>query len=674
MQNGTDTMLKLLIHDTDVRLELNGRPLLSAEKDKPLIYVGHGQEMVDEYRGHYYFSDRVTERRGLAVTKIQPLEQGVRMDFGQELELTLSLAGDAAELTFQSNNPALNRFWLRLDAQEEEHIYGCGEQFSYFDLRGRHFPLWTSEPGVGRNPASYAWQEEEKKGHHGGGSYHTTYVPQQTFVSSRHYYLNVVSSAYGDFDFRDPQFHELQIWEVPKKIRIEAADTFPRLLEKLTAQTGRQQELPDWVYNGLIIGVQDGSERVQRVIQAAEDCGISVAAVWCQDWSGQRITSFGKRVMWNWTYEPKLYPDLPGFIQRLHEKNIRFLGYLTPFLCSDGPLYQQAREKGYLVLGADGEVRLIDFGEFHCGLVDLTNPEAEGWFQEEIIQHHCLDIGMDGWMADFGEYLPTRGLRLHNGGTPMLEHNLLPERWAKCNFDALSKAGKLGQVLYFMRSGAFGCQKHSTLLWAGDQLVDYSRHDGLPTVICAALSAGLTGYGLTHSDIGGYTSLYGVTRTKELFLRWAELAVFTPVMRTHEGNRPRENFQFYDDEDCMRQLARLVEIHRRLAAYIQAQVRQNAQEGLPVQRPLFLHYEEDAAAYSIQDEYLFGRDLLVAPVLAGGQETRTLHLPPDEWVHLWTGTVYPGGQVTVDAPLGKPPVFYRKDSAWATQFAALRSL
>ena len=158
----------------------------------------------------------------------------------------------------------------------------------------------------------------------------------------------------------------------------------------------------------------------------------------------------------------------------------------------------------------------------------------------------------------------------------MVEHNHWPALWAQCNYDAVKESGKLGEVVYFMRAGYTGSQKYCTLLWAGDQSVDFSLHDGLASVICGALSAGMSGCGLSHSDIGGYTSLFGNCRTKELFLRWSEMAAFTPVMRTHECNRPDENFQYYDDEDCMNKLARLVDVYTMLAPYTKALVAENA--------------------------------------------------------------------------------------------------
>lgn len=203
--------------------------------------------------------------------------------------------------------------------------------------------------------------------------------------------------------------------------------------------------------------------------------------------------------------------------------------------------------------------------------------------------------------------------------------------------------------------------------------MDFSIHDGLVSVLPGALSAAMSGHGLHHSDIGGYTSLFGNCRTKELFLRWAEMAAFTPVMRTHEGNRPAENFQYYDDADCMTAFGRLTRLHAALAPYLREAVRENAARGIPVQRPLLLHYEDDPRTAAERTEYLLGRDLLVAPVYLADQKDRTLYLPRDRWVHLWSGTEYGGGTVCVDAPLGCPPVFYRRDSAWAEHFAALRA-
>ena len=149
------------------------------------------------------------------------------------------------------------------------------------------------------------------------------------------------------------------------------------------------------------------------------------------------------------------------------------------------------------------------------------------------------------------------------------------------------------------------------------------------------------------------------------------MAAFTPVMRTHEGNRPSENFQYYDDEDCMKRLARLVDIHVMLKPYMKDLIAQNSEKGLPVQRPLFVHYEEDKNCYDEQYEYLLGSEVLVAPVYIAGQSEREVYLPAGEWVHLWTGEKFNGGSHTVKAELGNIPVFYKANSPYAGLFSEI---
>ena len=204
-----------------------------------------------------------------------------------------------------------------------------------------------------------------------------------------------------------------------------------------------------------------------------------------------------------------------------------------------------------------------------------------------------------------------------------------------------------------MRAGGHGSQRYCLSMWAGDQSVNWETHNGIPSVIPAALSSGITGNPYTHSDIGGYTSLYGNIRTKELFERWCEMNVFSSYMRTHEGNRPKENFQFYDDVSTMKLRAKRTGIRRALKSYI-----------LDV-----FHYEDDKNSYIIQNQYLFGSDILAAPVIEPGQLKKEVYLPDDEWIHFWTGREYSGGEITVECPIGYPPVFYRKKSQYKKIFA-----
>ena len=652
------------------QIKKNDEVILSHSEKNPLIYVGYGIENIEMYRGNFKIEDYIEERHGLKDINILDIENGYEIDFNGKITGRVLIKDDLITIDFNKIDSNINRFWIRVNADKEENIYGCGEQMSYFNLRGKNFPIWTSEPGVGRNKNTYiTWKSDvENKA---GGDYYNTNYPQPTFVSSKHYYLHVDSTAYADFNFKNDNFHELEIWEVPKQIRIETAANFIDILGKLTEYFGRQPELPEWIYNGLMIGVQGGTETSFNLLDKTLEKGIKVSSMWCQDWEGKRVTSFGKRLMWNWKWDKEMYPNLPQKLKELKERGIKFLGYINPYLAIEGDLYKDGKEHGYFATKKDGDDYNVDFGEFYCGVVDFTNPEAYNWYKE-IIKEHLINFGLDGWMADFGEYLPI-DLKLFNNESPMIEHNHWPMLWAKCNYEALEETGKLGEIVYFMRAGAAGIQKYCTLLWAGDQSVDFSLDDGLASVICGALSAGMTGCGLTHSDIGGYTSLFGNCRSKELFLRWAEMAAFTPVMRTHEGNRPDENFQYYNDEDTMIRLARITDIYTMLSVYIKDLVKENSLKGIPVQRPLFLHYEDDKKSYDIKYEYLLGRDMLVAPVYSKDMNKWEVYLPEDNWVHLWTGNEYTGGEVTVNSELGYTPAFYRKGSKYEDLFKEIRN-
>ncbi|THD45530.1 alpha-glucosidase [Enterobacteriaceae bacterium ML5] len=668
--------LELTAGNNEFSLVYQHRLILRHTPDAPCLWIGGGEADIEMFRGNFSIKDRLNEKIALRDVTVTPQSDGWLFHFSRTNLLTATLQVTCDErgrlrISLQNQDRAHNRIWLRLAAQAEDHIYGCGEQFSYFDLRGKPFPLWTSEQGVGRNKQTYVtWQADCKE--NAGGDYYWTFFPQPTFVSTQKYYCHVENSCYMNFDFSAPEYHELAMWEDNATLIFECADTYISLLEKLTALLGRQPELPDWVFDGVTLGIQGGTDVCQQKLDAMRDGGVKVNGIWAQDWSGIRMTSFGKRVMWNWKWSRELYPQLDERISRWKEEGVQFLSYINPYVASDRDLCAEASAKGYLTKDASGADYHVEFGEFYAGVVDLTHPAAYDWFKN-IIKKNLIELGCGGWMADFGEYLPTDTF-LHNGVSAEIMHNAWPALWAKCNYEALQETGKLGEILFFMRAGYTHSQKYSVMMWAGDQNVDWSLDDGLASVVPAALSLGMSGHGLHHSDIGGYTTLFGMKRSKELLLRWCDFSAFTPMMRTHEGNRPGDNWQFDGDADTIAHFARMTDVFTRMKPYIKQAVAQNAQRGLPVMRPLFLHYEDDAHTYSLKYQYLFGRDLLLAPVYEEGRREWSLYLPQDTWINLWTGETCHGGEKTVEAPLGKPPVFYRADSEWAALFSGFRHI
>ena len=634
----------------------------------PCCAIGVGEGRFEMHRGNFDITGTVSARIPLLHATV---EQGcIRLrgtaDGPVLLTVTLQVEGPNATLAFAAV-PGFNRLWLHLAATPEERVWGCGEQMSYLDLRGRRFPLWTSEPGVGRDKSTAITQRADAEGR-AGGDYHTTNYPQPTYLTSRRVAVHVDTTAYAVFDFTAPDHHALEVWAIPDRLELFTAPALLALVQVLSDRSGRPAPLPEWVHHGAIIGLKDGARSFAR-LDAIRAAGACVAALWCEDWSGTRQTSFGRRLFWDWVWQPGRYPDLPAHIARLRAAGVRFMGYVNPYLCVDGTLFPEAQRGGHLAQTAAGDTYRVDFGEFEAGVIDLTQPETRTWFQERVLRQEMLALGLDGWMADFGEYLPTDAVLARGDAT--LLHNAWPVLWAEVNAGAVAGT----DALFFMRAGYAGVQRHCMLLWAGDQCVDFSRHDGLRTVITAALSAGLVGNALHHSDIGGYTSLYGLVRTPELLMRWAELAAFTPVMRTHEGNDPDHNPQLDSDPAVLQHFARMTRIHVHLLPYKRT-ILADAARGIPAQRPLFLHFEDDPATHGIEDAYLYGPDLLVAPVHQAGAVEWTTYLPAGAaWEHVWTGGVHGGGAaITVAAPLGQPPVFLRRGSAHEDVLRGLRRM
>ena len=678
-------------------ISIGGNTVLSHSAARPFMYAGCGNELVDMYRGNFQIEDRIVQRIGLPDWHFPDLPTGslgggrpgsgtagtARIDAAGIL-VVFSAAGKfgiscvlAEEdgrlvLRFKCDDTAAdtsNRYWFRLPAQPDERVYGGGEQFSHFDLRGRRFPLWSSEQGVGRNKRTRITFEADVNDRC-GGDYWWTFFPQPTLVSSRHYYVHADCPAYAAFDFREPSFHELEFWALPDSLTFGSAPSMLELVQDVSALLGRQPSLPDWVHDGVILGIQGGTETCQSRLDRARQRGVPVSGIWAQDWEGIRMTGFGQRLMWNWEWDPQRYPGLPEAIKRWKKEGVRFLGYANPYVAAGKPLFEEAAAKGFLAKDACGKDYLVDFGEFDAGIPDFTNPAAYDWYKG-VIRRNLVDFGLAGWMADFGEYLPTDAV-LFDGRPAMLAHNEWPAIWARINREAVEEAGLMDEVTFFMRAGFTGSQKWCPLMWAGDQNVDWSEDDGIGSVIPAALSLAMCGHGLHHSDIGGYTTLYSMKRTKELFLRWAEFAAFTPMMRSHEGNRPGDNWQFDSDDATLDDLARIGRVFVTLKAYRKAVVDECARSGAPAMRPLFLHYENDPASWSIKDQYLFGADLLVAPVVHEGAVSRMVHFPSDGWTHLWTGDSYKAGSHLVKAPLGMPPVFHREGSSWDHVFNLTR--
>lgn len=642
--------------------------------------IATGENHFSMSRGSFRYKQKIKDKRSLKKEGCEQTAEGYTLIYSdpktaKKHTFVLTEKNGQLRLAYQGKNGAdVNRYWLSFATNPSEHIYGCGETYSALDLKGENVRIWVAEhQNTSRISQKIIKEKIRGKRPEKTLSFdkYESYYAQPTFVSSDKYYVHCDINAYSEFDFRDLNKITLYFQE-PPVIYSESGKDFTEVSKKLSALLGRPAALPDWVYKGGIFAMQDwvydgkttkegfdGCGNVDSKIAAAKKAGIKINGVWCQDWCGCRCTQFGYQVMWNWQYDDKQYPNLPEKIKEWDAQGVKFLGYINPFIALEKNIYQEAKEKGYCVKDKDGNDYLVTITTFPAAMVDFTNPAAYEWYKN-LIKENMIGIGMGGWMADFGEYLPIDAV-LYSGEDAAQLHNRWPAIWARMNREAIEETGKLGEVFFFTRAGHTGTIRYSTLMWTGDQHVDWSVDDGLLSVIPATLSLAMSGYGIAHSDVGGYTTVMHMTRSKELLMRWAEMNAFSPLFRSHEGNQPSRNVQFDADETLLAHMKLCTQIYTGLQPYIKECVQQTVDEGTPVMRPLFYHYEEEKA-FTEKTEYLLGRDILVAPVYKEGEEIRECYLPQDTWVHLFTKKEYKGGKVIVDAPIGQPPVFIRKDS------------
>ncbi len=599
--------------------------------------------------GFFRFSRKNESSAHLSIiadgTRILLMKDGAKAG---EIELSKTSAGTfRATVRYEHDATALR---LNFACSANDEFRGFGEQYNYTDFRGRSLRIWTQEQGVGRakNPSPPR------------GSYTDSYFPMPYLIDPRQGKGFLIENPeYSEFTLcgkESPDTWTAEVWNGEKVSFLIFPGPRPAdVVRQLTAEVGRPQMTPpEWAFSGVWLSAQGGREAVEKRLDTALAAKIPVTAIWSQDWCGRRHFGAGNwGVKYRWLPDDDNYPDLKGMIAGFRQKGVRFLGYVNPYIIEDADFIEPASEKGYLIKTPAGTPYMFQIITFKGSLLDVFNPEAGEWFKSYA--KSAAAMGQSGWMADFGEALPFDAVT--HAGTGAAVHNLYPTQWHRLNREALEAVYPNGDFVMLTRSGFTGEQKVAQIVWGGDQEADWSAGDGIPTVVTAALSTSLSGIPYFTCDIAGFS---GGPSTKQLFMRWVELGAFLPFMRTHDGLQKLKNHRFDTDGETLAHFRAMTRIHAALLPYLMPVARESVTDGLPMVRHTMLVDPEWDAAYSAENQWLIGNDLLVAPVVTENAVSIRVSFPQGEWEHLLTGEKYEGRTIAeVSAPVGTPAVFVR---------------
>lgn len=582
--------------------------------------------------GYHYFAE-----------SSEPWQEGVELVAAEERApgtLRVELAARAGDAT---------RLGFAFRCAEGERFLGFGAQVK-LDERGRRVPIWTSEQGISKADG------EDHSGVTWVGEINDSYFPLPILYSTRGYALVVLGSERVVFDLcrEDPTAARVEVFGSRAEL-VVVVGTPLELVERVTAVTGRPRRPPPWAFGHWVDAV-GGADAVRRTARLLRERQIPASALWSEDWAGGANDSTGFRLAYRWEVDRTLYPDLEALAAELHDGGFRWLAYFNTFVQESAPPFAEAVERGYLLRKPDASPWLFPSPRFeNAGLVDLESAEARRFLGGFL--DRAIGLGFDGWMADYGEWVPYDARTA--AGTRAC-HNCYPDLWAALNREVFEAARPDGDWAFFVRSGHLGTVAQAPVVWAGDQNTDWDRLDGIGSVVPLGLGLGLGGVAAFTHDIGGYSHVESDPTTKELFFRWTELGAFSPVMRNHHGSKALENWRWDKDEDSILHFKRYAETHVRLYPFWEGLARVASETGVPIIRMGWLHHPEDPAVAFAEDQYLLGDALLVAPVVTEAALARDVALPAGRHYDFWTGAAVEGGGTrAVAAPLGDIPVFAR---------------
>lgn len=448
---------------------------------------------------------------------------------------------------------------------------------------------------------------------------------------------------------------------------ITVADTPRELIENYTAVTGRPPMMPRdrmgfWQCK-LRYRTQ---EEVLSVARKYKELGIQLDVI--------VIDFFHWTVQGDWKFDKTYWPDPKAMVDELHEMGIKVIVSVWPSVDRRSENFAEMAERGLLMRTERGAMQTYDY-QGDCVEIDPTNPETRAYVWEKCKAHY-FDLGIDAFWLDNSEPDLTKydfdNFRYYLGPA-MTCSNIYPQYYSRAYDEPMRALG--AEPVNLLRSGWAGSQRYGNVLWSGDVP---STWESLRDQVQAGLNMGLAGISWWNTDIGGFMegNVFD-PEFKELLLRWYEWAVFQPVMRLHGDREPftipalddrdwgggylhtgQDNEMWSYGEENFPIFKKQYELRRSLLPYLEKIYRDAHETGAPLMRAMFFEFPQDAACWDIADQYMFGPDYLVAPVLTPNTFERSVYLPDGKWQDIRTGEILSGGRrVIAQAPIDSIPVF-----------------
>ena len=481
-----------------------------------------------------------------------------------------------------------------------ERIYGCGESFGALNKVGQKVQIMVTDP-----------QGPETDGQ---------YKPVPFYFSNRGYGIFMHTSAPITADFGASYIGAQRLFMADEQIDFFVFFGSPKdILNEYTNITGKSPMLPLWTFGTWM----------SRITYFSQEEGLEIAKQLRQNKIPSDVIHFDTGwfgVDWQCDYEfaKDRFKDPKGMLDQLKRDGFHTCLWQLPYFTPKNRFFRELVDGGMAVKNAAGSLSYED------AVLDLSNPKTVKWYQEKIA--NLIKLGVGAIKCDFGEAAPYDGF-YYSGRGGLYEHNLYPVRYNKALFEAV-KANS-GEGVIWARSAWAGSQRYP-LHWGGDAA---TTNTGMLGDLRGGLSFGLSGFSFWSHDMGGFVT----ASPEDIYRRWLPFGFLSSHTRAH-GAPPTEPWLI--SESFTKAFRQAAEMKYKLMPYVYAQAKDCSERGLPMVRALLVEFPEDPGAWLVEDEYMFGSQILVAPLLESG-DSRTCYLPKGKWIDYQTGKVYEGGYQTI---------------------------